>query len=549
MGVSYFYRHLIESFPYLSDALKALVNTESVFLYLDFNANLHPCVGKIITKYVNMEVNNIDKQKMEQEMFEEIRNHTLELVQKFKPDFLFIAVDGIAPKAKMVQQRTRRYKSVIEKRDRRKIFDTNAISPSTPWMKRLTTFMEQFIVEELGKECKVLFSSAEEEQEGEHKILNFINNFKYKKDVTHIINSLDADLIMLSLASGLDNIYLLREKQEFEKKNENKEEKGDKLESQYNLLPINKLKDYLWEYTNKNNHISDVISKDNFTRDYLILMFLIGNDFLPKMKIINVKKFGIELLLEKYSKYLKVVKKPLLDENNDINQKLLLLIFQDLAKDEMTYIKQNVNQKMDKVIRYHEKGWQYRYYKYYLGLYKVCSNSHFFNDFNRQCGKDRYYCKKNDMKYEMNRTLDGFNVRFNKKDINDMCKNYFEMFKWVVNYYFKEGGNWSMSYKYLAAPIFSDLFRYLQNNNLSDITIENDTPYNSIQQLLLILPPQSDHLIDTKYHPIMKRFNLWFPKNFQLDCVNRDYRYQWCPILPIINDKLIHDNIMNIDSQ
>ena len=41
-----------------------------------------------------------------------------------------IAIDGPAPKAKMIQQRTRRHKSVLEG----KTWDTNAITPGTNFM-------------------------------------------------------------------------------------------------------------------------------------------------------------------------------------------------------------------------------------------------------------------------------------------------------------------------------------------------------------------------------------------------------------------------------
>ena len=46
---------------------------------------------------------------------------------------VYIAVDGVAPMGKMKQQRMRRYKSVLEKKE----WDTNAISPGTYFMIKL----------------------------------------------------------------------------------------------------------------------------------------------------------------------------------------------------------------------------------------------------------------------------------------------------------------------------------------------------------------------------------------------------------------------------
>ena len=288
MGVSHFYRHLIESFPYLSDALKVLLKEEKIFLYIDYNGMLHPCVGKVIDRYEGK--TNINREKMEKEMFEEIRKHTLEIVEKIKPTFLMIAVDGSAPKAKMQQQRLRRYKSIIEKSKRRKIFDTNAISPGTPWMKKLSEYMKSFIKNELQQKCRVMFRDATIAGEGEHKIIQFIKKFKHSEKVTHIIYGLDADLIMLSMTTGLDNIYLLREKQKFEhdKEKEQKirqkmngtnieniveEDKKDKMDEIFNLLPIRKLKEYYWNDINKDYKYSRHITKKQFMNDFVFICF------------------------------------------------------------------------------------------------------------------------------------------------------------------------------------------------------------------------------------------------------------------------------------
>ena len=54
-------------------------------------------------------------------------------------DIIYIAIDGPAPRMKMEQQRQRRLKSSKEK----KIWDTNQITPGTPFMERLNNFLEK----------------------------------------------------------------------------------------------------------------------------------------------------------------------------------------------------------------------------------------------------------------------------------------------------------------------------------------------------------------------------------------------------------------------
>jgi len=70
---------------------------------------------------------------------------------------LFIAIDGVAPRAKMNQQRSRRFRAarcaardlaVLQEAGKavpQGILDTNAISPGTEFMAELMTNLENFI--------------------------------------------------------------------------------------------------------------------------------------------------------------------------------------------------------------------------------------------------------------------------------------------------------------------------------------------------------------------------------------------------------------------
>ena len=107
----------------------------------------------------------------------------------------------------MIQQRTRRHKSVLED----KPWDTNAITPGTKFMNRLN--------DELHKEFQgtgVIISDSSEPGEGEHKILQYLktNKPQFARQRT-CIYGLDADLIMLALVSGLKDLFLLRERTSF----------------------------------------------------------------------------------------------------------------------------------------------------------------------------------------------------------------------------------------------------------------------------------------------------------------------------------------------
>jgi 5'-3' exoribonuclease 2 len=94
-------------------------------------------------------------------MFNNIFEYTDKLIRIIKPKkLLYLAVDGVAPRAKMNQQRSRRFRAAIEAEEKRikekelinewknkglvvpeikeSSFDTNTITPGTNFMHRLS---------------------------------------------------------------------------------------------------------------------------------------------------------------------------------------------------------------------------------------------------------------------------------------------------------------------------------------------------------------------------------------------------------------------------
>ena len=122
----------------------------NVIIFLDYN-------GMVYNAYENIkkdiEENNYSKSKIEDLVLEELIKMTQDLIcSVIRPKKLtYIALDGPAPRAKMVQQRSRRYKAILEKdfmkelKDKFKIneskesWDRSAnISPGTEFMEKLS---------------------------------------------------------------------------------------------------------------------------------------------------------------------------------------------------------------------------------------------------------------------------------------------------------------------------------------------------------------------------------------------------------------------------
>ncbi|KAH9508700.1 5'-3' exoribonuclease 1 [Bulinus truncatus] len=209
MGVPKFYRWISERYPCLSEVVKEFQLPDFDNLYLDMNGIIHVCS--------HPEDENPHFRITEEKIFRDVCHYIDFLFRMIKPrKVFFMAVDGVAPRAKMNQQRGRRFRSareaelLIQKAQERgevlpteKRFDSNCITPGTPFMVRLQEHLKYFVVEKITTDPlwqgpKVYLSGHETPGEGEHKIMDFIRYSKSQADhdpqTRHCLYGLDADL-------------------------------------------------------------------------------------------------------------------------------------------------------------------------------------------------------------------------------------------------------------------------------------------------------------------------------------------------------------------
>lgn len=170
-------------------------------LYLDMNGIVHPCSHP----------EDRPPPANEEEMMIAVFEYTDRVVNMVRPrKLLMIAVDGVAPRAKMNQQRSRRFRSAQEAAEKdkqtaefhamlkaqgkldengddggeagpKKTWDSNSITPGTPFMDLLAASLRYWVAYKAStdpawEKLKVIISDATVPGEGEHKIMNFVRS-------------------------------------------------------------------------------------------------------------------------------------------------------------------------------------------------------------------------------------------------------------------------------------------------------------------------------------------------------------------------------------
>ncbi|ORX91560.1 putative 5-3 exonuclease [Basidiobolus meristosporus CBS 931.73] len=186
-------------------------------LYVDLNGIIHSsCQARLAAPKTKFS---------EETVFGAVTSYLAYLVKRIKPKkLLFVAIDGVSPRAKLNQQRARRFSSVqslARNSKNTRAFDTNSITPGTEFMNDLSSHLEDFVRRQVSKDAdwqklQVLVSNHEVPGEGEHKILEFLRNASessdYSPDHRHCLYGSDSDLIILGLLSHEPNFVVMKEK-------------------------------------------------------------------------------------------------------------------------------------------------------------------------------------------------------------------------------------------------------------------------------------------------------------------------------------------------
>lgn len=363
MGVPKFFRWLSERYPSISQLIAENRIPEFDCLYFDMNGIIHNCTHK--------DSGDTQFRLSEDEMFIRIFNYIEHLFGKIKPKKLFyMAVDGVAPRAKMNQQRARRFRTALDAEQARDKairegqelpkedpFDSNCITPGTDFMARLSKQLRYFINKKVSEDkewqgCEIVLSGHEVPGEGEHKIMEYIRNARaqpdYHPNMRHCLYGLDADLIMLGLLSHDPHFCLLREEVTFgrQSKTQSKE-----LEHQnFYLMHLCIVREYLeLEFQDLKETGATALSfpfdMERVIDDFILMAFFVGNDFLPNLPRIHINEGALAMMFRIYKTVLPKCD-GYINEGGALNLKRLGLFLEHLSKEEYRFFEHEVeNQK------------------------------------------------------------------------------------------------------------------------------------------------------------------------------------------------------------
>ena len=325
MGIPKFAYFITKRYPLIIKKIKEEVDIPEIDnLYLDINGIIHN------VSHGNSILIGCQNRKYE-DIYSDVCDTIDKLLKLIKPKkLLMISADGVAPRAKMNQQRVRRFRKephisvedlkIIEENniDISKQFNSDAISAGTELMYNLSKYMKDYIIkkkkeDKLWSNINVLFTGSDVPGEGEHKILEYIRNFKLSKEYTsntrHCIYGLDADLVMLSLISHECNVVILREDTILRKKKEKLLKKkgiilqnsNDKNEEPYEFFLISVLREYLeLEFYDLRKKLKFKFNMERILDDFIFLCFFIGNDFLPNLYSFSIETGCMDYLFDFY---------------------------------------------------------------------------------------------------------------------------------------------------------------------------------------------------------------------------------------------------------
>jgi 5'-3' exonuclease len=499
MGIPSYFSYIVKNYP---EIITKFSNFKIDNLYLDCNSIIYDLYYQMLKEESVNSVNLIKNVCIRIEYF-------IQLIKPLKR--VMIAFDGVAPVAKLEQQRSRRYKSSYQTEITRQIhkkpvnssiaWNTAAITPGTQFMTDLSNYIKIYFgnPEKFHLET-IINSTSDIYGEGEHKIFEYMRLTDHSEDTT-IIYGLDADLIMLSInhLPICPNIYLFRETPHFIQSIDKNLEPCENY-----VLDIPLLTKSILLYMNNDNEI--LINQNNKIYDYIFLSFMLGNDFLPHFPAINIRTGGMDKLLNAYKATIKENESLINDKK--INWNHFRKVIQWLSTKEEEYLLEEYKLRSKKEKLQYPTDTPDNIFKKFEALPTYERDvEKYINPF-KEYWQSRYYKSLFDIRSDI--------TGIRKKDI---CINYMEGLEWTMKYYTSGCADWRWCYKYNYPPLLTDLLQYIPVFDTNFVINQDPSPVSPLVQLAYVLPLSSIQLLPEKiYKKLLELHPEWY---------RNDYEFVW----------------------
>ena len=515
MGIPSYFAHVLKKYPHVIKRLSELQRIHN--LYLDSNGMIYEVVRQ-------MQYTPENNDAFEAEMLQRICESIDACIALLSPtDRVFIAFDGVAPVAKLNQQRERRYKSWYlgeMEAQRRKAkgdgkakgapkpaWNTSAITPGTKFMNALHEKLVQHygaattITQSTGP--TIIVSSSQEPGEGEHKIFEYIREHAAEHaDKTTVIYGLDADLIMLCM-SHLHisrSIYLYRETPAFagsvhvaldEKEKYYMDIPEFATGTQVSAGPVKGV------WGAKARLVPSRCAPVAPQLDYIFMCFMLGNDFMPHFPALNIRTTGIATLMDAYRatfgpgetiiQAVTATTATTATSRWTIHWPNYRRFVAHLAAQELTLIrKEHVTR--DRQARHLRDSDIEDDVMHDVLMLPMTQR-----DVERQINpfepgwERRYYAALCDIHVD----------DVNDNAIASLCRNYLEGMEWTFRYYTSGCVDWKWTYANHYPPLLSDLAKHIpsEDNAFSFLRVKPKEPIRDLVQLCYVLPRASHALL------------------------------------------------------
>ena len=588
MGIPSYFSYIVKEYRHIIKDMKSLRQINN--FYLDSNSLIYDAVKN------NPTYDKTKHKEYETELMNMVCAKIDFYVDTLQPrDRVFIAFDGVAPVAKLSQQRDRRYKSWYTTQIQRDLegtaykesWNTSAITPGTEFMKNLNTYVTEYYENKNKNKNhtsiaspKYIVSSSMESGEGEHKIFEYIRKYpEYHNspDTTTLIYGLDADLIMLTLnhlhITNNKNMYLFRDTPEFIKSIDSSLDANRDY-----LLDIPELAiaivDYMHQQgiggveqntsapTPTSTPTSDtIVLQTNRIKDYIFLCFLLGNDFLPHFPAVNIRTGGIHILLNVYRETMGCDNTKFLTKSdsetatNTIQWKNFHEFVSHIAKTEDSLLMEE-HKRRDKAEK--RMGYQDQSHSYGRNKRNERNNTKStLQQTDEVLGTDIYKMDElltlpmkersvekyinpfaHDWEYRYYKSL--FDVENTDERRKQICMNYLEGLEWTYNYYTMGCIDWRWCYKYHYAPLFKDLIKYIPHMNTTFLQKKEKQAIEDVVQLCYVLPKANLNLLPLNVNIVLlQRLGHLYGEDYDFKWAYCRYFWESHAELPTLNIEIL----------